>query len=125
MSPSVRSALPAPTLAVIVLALMVGLYGIDKFLAAQEQAEVAQEARNHYAAGRTWLHAGRTQEAVVDFARAHTLERSNREYLLALATAQVADHQLATAQDTLSEALEEDSNDGRGNLLMARALAAE
>jgi hypothetical protein len=117
--------MPAPTLAFVIIALIVGLYGIDKFLAAQEQAELAKEAHDRYAEGRTLLHAGKAQEAVVDFARAHTLERSSREYVLALATAQLADHQLSAARDTLSDALDEDSNDGRANLLMARVLAAE
>src|SRR5436305_1503286 len=125
MSPMIRSTLPAPTLALIVLALVVGLYSVDKFLAAQEQSEVEQEARNHYADGRARLHAGKTQDAVVDFARAHALERSNREYQLALATAQLADHQLPAARDTLTDLLDEDSNDGRANLLMARVSAAE
>jgi Tfp pilus assembly protein PilF len=125
MPASRNAAIPAPTLAVIVLAVMVGLYGVDKFLAAQEQSELRQEAHNHYSAGQQSLHAGKPHQAVVDFARAHTLERSNREYQLALATAQLADHQPPAARDTLTELLDDDSNDGRANLLMARVLAVE
>ena len=124
--PSARkSIIRAPTLALIVLVVMVALYGIDKFLADQEQAELEQEARNHYLAAQQLLHSGKAHQAVIDFARAHSLRRSNREYQLALATAQLADHQLSAAHDTLDEILDEDSNDGRANLLMARTLAAE
>ncbi len=122
MSPANKSHLPAPTLALIVLAVMGVLYGIDKFLAAQEQSEVDGEASGDYTAGRKLLHEGKSRSAVENFARAHALDRNNREYLLALATAQLADHQLDAAHTTLDEALEEDSNDGRANLLMARLM---
>jgi tetratricopeptide (TPR) repeat protein len=120
-----KSTIPAPTFALIVLAVMVGLYGVDKFLASQEQAELQQEARNHYTEGQKFLSAGKPHDAVAAFARAHAVERSNSEYELALATAQLSDHQLSAARDTLNEVLEENSNDGRANLLMARVLAAE
>jgi tetratricopeptide (TPR) repeat protein len=124
MSPAMKAHLSAPTLALIVLAVMVALYGIDKFLAAQEQNEVDQEASSDFAAGKKLLAGGKAHQAVADFARAHALNRGNREYLLSLAEAQIADHQFAAAHDTLNDALEEDSNDGRANLLMARLIAA-
>jgi tetratricopeptide (TPR) repeat protein len=125
MPASRKSTIPAPTLALIVLAIMVVLYGADKFLASEEQAELKQEALNHYLEGQKSLHAGKPHLAVIDFARAHALDRSNREYQLALATAQLAGHQLSAAHDTLNELLDQDSNNGRANLLMARVLAAE
>ncbi len=120
-----KSTIPAPTLALLVAALMIGLYGVDKFLAAQEQNELEQEARNHYVEGQAALRAGKPQDAIAGFARAHAIERTNREYQLALATAQLADRQFVAARDTLNDLLDEDSNDGRANLLMARVLAAE
>jgi Tfp pilus assembly protein PilF len=115
----------SPTLkALIVLAVMAALYGIDKFLAAQEQNEVNQAAASDFSAGKHLLSSGKPQQAAENFARAHALNRDSREYLLALAEARIADHQLTAARDTLNDALEEDSNDGRANLLMARLMAA-
>ena len=65
--------MPAPTLALIVLATMVGLYSVDKFLAGQEQSELLIEAHNHYLDGQHALHAGKTRQAVLGFQpRAHT-----------------------------------------------------
>ncbi len=125
MPQSTKPNLPAPTLALIVLAVMAALYGVDKFLAAQEQSEVDQEASSNFAAGQKLLNAAKPHQAVDNFARAHSLDRNNHEYLLFLATAQLADRQFAAARSTLEEALEDDSNDGRANLLMARLLAAE
>ncbi len=124
MSPSGKN-LPATTLALIVLAAMAGLYGVDKFLAAQEQSELHQEALSHFAAGEKFLKEGKPHQAAIDFARAHALNRDNRQYLLALAAAQIADRQLTAARETLDEILEEDSNNGQANLLMARLMVAD
>lgn len=104
---------------------MVVLYGVDKFLAAQEKSELDQEASDHFAAGRKLLNGGKPHQAVADFARAHALNRNNREYLLSLATAQLSDKELSAARATLEEALDEDSNDGRANLSMARLMAQD
>jgi Tfp pilus assembly protein PilF len=71
------------------------------------------------------LQQGRAHEAAADFGRATALERSNREYLIALATAQIADRQLAAADETLNSVLQRDSNDSGANLLMARLMVAE
>lgn len=121
-SKSSARVLGAPTLAAIVLAIMVALYGADQFLAAQEQRELHNEAEAHYLAGRK---AGSSAAAIVDLARAHTLERKNREYSLALADAQLAAHDLAGAFETTTELLDENSNEGRANLTMARILAEQ
>jgi tetratricopeptide (TPR) repeat protein len=104
---------------------MGALYGFDKFLAAQEQSELWQEAHDHYLDGQKLLHAGNAKAAVIAFARAHALERSDREYSLALATAQLADHDLTAASDNLTELLDTNSNEGRANLLMAQVLVAQ
>lgn len=125
MPQSAKSHLPAPTLALIVLVVMAVLYGVDKFLASQERNELQQEAASHYAAGQSLLKEGKAHQAVADFARAHAIDRNNREFLLSLATSQLMDHQLSAARDTLNEALDEDSNDARANLLMARLMVAD
>ena len=125
MPQNVQRLIPAPTLIVIIAAVMAALYGIDRFLAAQEQSEVDQEASRDYTEGRMLLNQQKPHQAAEAFARAHALNRGNREYLLALADAQTADRQFANARDTLNESLESDSNDGRANLLMAHLMAAE
>jgi Tfp pilus assembly protein PilF len=118
-----KANLPAATMVLIVLVIMAALYGIDKFLALQETSEMEQEASRHFAAGQNLLAGGKPHEAVQEFARSHTIERNNHEYLLSLATAELSDHQLSAARETLEEALDEDSNDGRANLSMARLMA--
>jgi Flp pilus assembly protein TadD len=120
-----KSNLSAPLMALIVFVVMVALYGVDKFLAARETSELDQEASNHYAAGRKLLAAGQPRQAVQEFARAHAIERTNREYLLSLATAELSDHRLSDARTALDDALEEDSNDGQANLLMARLMVED
>ena len=76
-------------------------------------------------AGHKLLAEGKPHLAVADFARAHATDRNNREYLLSLGSAQLTDGQLSAAGDTLREVLDDDSNDGRANLLMARLMAAD
>jgi tetratricopeptide (TPR) repeat protein len=125
MPTSAKPTLPAPTLALIVCAVMIVLYGVDKFLAAQERSELDQSARDRYTSGQQQIQAGKPQEAIADFARAHVLARSNREYQLALAGAQIGAGESSAARDTLAELLDSDSNDGRANLMMARVLASE
>lgn len=110
-------------LALIVLAVVVALYGVDKLLAAQEHSELDQEASSNFATGQKLLNGEQPHQAIGNFARAHNLDRTNREYLLSLATAQLADKQLFAARAILEETLDEDSNDGRANLLMARLLS--
>jgi tetratricopeptide (TPR) repeat protein len=112
-------------LTVTVAAIMFLLYGADKSLASLEQSELRSEARRKYQSGNTYLAEGRAHEAVSDFTRACALERNNREYAVALATAQIADRQLEAADETLNDVLQRDSNDSRANLLMARILAAQ
>lgn len=124
MAPVSKANLPGPTLALIIVAVMAALYGVDKFLAAEEQSEISQAAAGDFATGENLLRQGNTHQALASFARAHALNRTNRQYLLSLAAAQLADRQFPAARYTLDEALEEDSNDGQGNLLMARLMAA-
>lgn len=125
MTSTRRPAVPAPGLALIVLAVMVALYLVDQFLARQEHAELNQEARNRYSEGVALLHAGKAHAAVGKFQRAHFLERSNIEYELALGEAQMADSDLDAARVTVTAALDANSNGGPANLLMARILAKE
>ena len=111
-------------LILIVAAVIAGFYAIDKFLADQERKEIRQDAHRRYEAGERFLGEGKPRDAAVSFSRAHALERTNREYQIALASAQLAAGEPEIARATLDELLQDDSNDARANLLMARVLAA-
>jgi thioredoxin-like negative regulator of GroEL len=111
-------------LILIVAAIIAGMYGVDKFLAEQERKELQQDARRLDLSGRQFLRQGKPREAVTSFSRAHALERSNRDYETSLAEAQLAAGDAANARNTLEEVLQDDSNDARANLLMARVMAA-
>jgi tetratricopeptide (TPR) repeat protein len=112
-------------LTVTIGAIMFLLYGADKSLASLEQSELRSEAYDKYQSGNAHLAEGRAHEAISDLTRACALERNNREYGIALATAQIVDRQLEAADETLNDVLQRDSNDSRANLLMARIMAAQ
>ncbi len=112
-------------LTVIVVAIVIALYAADKSLANLEKSEVRSEALRRYQSGKGLLQEGRAREAIPEFARANVLERNNREYQIALATAQIADKQLEAASETLNNVLQRDSNDSGANLLMARLMVAK
>jgi tetratricopeptide (TPR) repeat protein len=108
-----------------VAALMLGLYGVDKSLANLEAREVNAEARDHYQDGQKLLAAGKAQAAVDAFRHAHTLDRTNRDFNLALAGAELTAGRDNDAEQTLAEVLNRNSNDGRANFLMARVRVAQ
>lgn len=120
-----RSIVPAPGLIVIVMAVMAGVYLVDKVLARQEQIELLQEARSRYAEGQALMNSGKSRQAVEKFQRAHALQRSNIDYELALAEAELAASDLPGARDAVENALDSNSNGGPANLLMARILVKE
>ncbi len=101
-------------------ALIVGLYTVDRGLAALERAELEAEATHHYQEGERKLAAGDGAGAATEFARAHTLARTDRRYRLSLARALTAAGRLDAAETALDEMLDQDSNDGPTNLAMAR-----
>lgn len=109
----------------IVAAIIAGMYGIDKFLALQERNELLADAQRLYQQGERLMRAGKAHEAAAAFGQAHALERANVDYELALASAQLADHNTDRALQTLNDLLESNSNDARANLLMARAMVAQ
>ena len=111
-------------LILIVAVVMMGMYGIDKFLAGKERNEVGQDARLSFMAGERLLREGKPHEAVLNFGRAHALERSNPDYQIALASAELAEGRIDTARNTLDDVLQDDSNNARANLLMARVMVA-
>jgi tetratricopeptide (TPR) repeat protein len=108
-----------------VLAIMIALYAIDQFLANQERAELHRVAEGHFASGGNLMSSGQTKLAIDNFGKAHSMERSNRQYELALISAEIAGGESDRALDLLTDALQRNSNDGLANLLMARAMAAQ
>jgi tetratricopeptide (TPR) repeat protein len=114
-----------PGAALAVAALMIALYGADKSLANLETREVNAEARDLFASGEKLLETGKAAAAVDDFQRAHSLDRTNRTFELALAGAHLTAGNAGDAELMLAEALNRNSNDGRANLLMARVRVAQ
>jgi tetratricopeptide (TPR) repeat protein len=106
----------------IVAVSLVGLYTVDRVLANVERSEVEREANLEHRAGVAYLAAGRAEAALPHLSRASVLDRSNRDFRLDFAEAlqRAGRHDQAEAQ--LREVLNRDSNDGRANLLMARAM---
>jgi len=108
-----------------VVGIMVGLYAIDKSLASLEAREVNAQAAGFYLEGQKLLSGGHAAAAVDDFRRAHTLERTNRNFDFALASAELTAGRTEDAEATLTELLDRNTNDARVNLLMARVRVVE
>ena len=125
MKPERDSVLQTPGLALLVLAVIVALYGLDRFLARAEQSELQTEAQTQFSEGQRLLVGGKPHQSLQHLQRACSLEHANQEYELALATAELADDSINKARETLNDLLQNDSNDARANLLMARVMARE
>ncbi len=114
--------LAAPGMLLGLAAVMGALYGADRFLASLEQSELGAEARGLSETGKVLLRQGRRAEAVEAFRHARALERDSHEYETELAEALIEDHRPEEAIEALESVLDDDSNDGMANLLMARAM---
>jgi len=112
-------------LMLVIAASMGALWGIDMFLARTERAEVIGEARQDYEAGLALLEAGRAADAIDPLRKAHTQDRSNRQYTLRLVAALVETGKLDEAGRLLTDLLERNPNDGETSLAEARLLARE
>lgn len=112
-------------LMIAITAIMGALWGIDVFLARTERAEVSGEARRDYEAGSALLAAGRAAGAVDPLRKAHTQDRSNRQYTLRLVAALVETGKLDEAGRLLADLLERNPNDGETSLAEARLLVRE
>lgn len=108
----------------VLIAITVGLYALDVFLARMETHEVEQEAAAHHRDAQRQMQEHRYDAAVESFRRAYTLERKNPEYRLGLGAALTAAGRRDEARSILDEALREQPNSARANLLNARLLHA-
>lgn len=109
------------TLAGVIVALAV----VDRFLAGVESAELQGTAQQSYLAGAHLLAAGKPAEAVESLREAHSVERDNETYEVALITALIDSGKTADAQPLMNEMLDREPNDGNVNLIAARLAAKE
>jgi tetratricopeptide (TPR) repeat protein len=116
---------PSAKLLISLAAILAGLYAADRFLAQIEVKELHAEAATLYRQALDLERRGSLPEAIERLRRAHSLERDDREYALALTGAEIEARQYGAAQIILNDLLENDPNDGRANLLAARLKIAE
>ncbi|MFZ0594631.1 MAG: tetratricopeptide repeat protein [Bryobacteraceae bacterium] len=108
---------------IAVIALVIAaLSTIDKFLADAQQRSDQRLAHRSYVAGLRLLNAGKANEAVEAFRKAHALDRGNMDYEVDLITALTAAGKLDRAELLTKEVLERDPNDGRANLAAAHLM---
>src|SRR5579862_7485398 len=106
---------------VIALVLIVAaLSALDRALAKVESVELHSTAQRAYLAGSRLLAAGKAGEAIDLLRQAHSVERENPEYELALITAFIDSGRTADAEPLMNEMLQREPNDGRVNLIAAR-----
>jgi Flp pilus assembly protein TadD len=105
--------------------LVVGLFGIDKFLARVESAEVKTSARRAYLSGTNLFRQGQTNSAVDALREAHALQRDNPEYEMQLISALAAAGKGAEAKPLLDDILAREPNDGLANLIAARLMVRQ
>jgi len=111
--------------ALTLVAIVAALSTLDRFLARVESSELHAAAQRSYVAGSRLLAAGKAGEAV-DFLRvAHSTERQNPDYELALISALTGAGKTTDAEPLMTEMLQRAPNDGRVNLIAARLMTRE
>jgi tetratricopeptide (TPR) repeat protein len=101
------------------------MFAIDMFLANTQRVESHVAAARLFRQGRDLMQLGRNAEAIEQIKGAIAIERGNRDYLRALAQAQLSAGHTAAAESTLADLLQSDSTDGLASLIMARVLVKE
>jgi tetratricopeptide (TPR) repeat protein len=112
------------TLALTLLAIAM-LFATDVFLAKTERTEARTEAVRLFAEGQLLTQQGRGSDAIERFKDATSMERTNREFRLALADALLLAGRSGESEHALNDLLEKDSTDGAANLSMARVLVKQ
>lgn len=108
-----------------VLAALGGLFLLDVALARIDRKESVSHAVSLYDEGKTLLAHGDAHTATERFASAFAMDRSNRDYELALAEGLLADGRVDEAEATLTTLLARAETDGAVNIAMARVLVRE
>jgi tetratricopeptide (TPR) repeat protein len=109
----------------LALLAIVGLFLVDTPLARMEQSESRADAERAYKAGMELVRQGKNDQAIEQFRTAIVNVRNDEQYQLALGRAQAAAGHLTDAEQTLSDLLEHNGQDGPANLAMARVLVKE
>jgi tetratricopeptide (TPR) repeat protein len=109
----------------VVLATIGALSALDLFLAKTEDRETSAEARHDFESGLRLMKEHRAADAVEQFRRAHTLDRSDQRYSLELAAALLTAGKFDEAHTMLADILQISPNNGEANLLEARLLVPQ
>jgi tetratricopeptide (TPR) repeat protein len=112
-------------LVIALTAIAAGLTGLDRFLARVESAELHGTAQRAYVSGSSLLNVGKAAAAIDPLREAHSIERQNPDYALALITALTNAGKTAEAELLMQEMLAREPNDGRVNLTAARLAVRE
>ncbi len=111
--------------AITLVVIVVALSALDRSLATVESAELHAVAQRSYLEGSRLLAAGKAAEAVDPLRVAHSTERQNSDYELALISALTGAGRTADAELLLDEMLQRAPNDGRVDLVAARLMTRE
>jgi tetratricopeptide (TPR) repeat protein len=111
--------------AVLLVAVIAILFAADTFLVKASQAESKADAVRSFAQGKSLFARGDYSAALDSIQNALSLERDNRDYSRTFAEVQLAAGKVPDAEATLTDLLQNDSDDGLSSLIMARALAKQ
>lgn len=109
----------------IVFLVIAGLATVDRLLERAQNSEGRRLAEHSYVDGLRLRRAGKAEEAVEAFRKAHALERANSQYELELIDALIHAGKPEEADQLLRELLEREPNNGRANLYAAHLRLAE
>ena len=101
------------------------VFAVDTFLARMEEGESRAEAARLYQDAQNLLAQSHPEQAAERLKDALAINRTNREYQLALGQAELAGKQFEAAEATINNLLLADSTDGPANLTMGRILVKE
>ena len=102
-----------------------GVFVFTRQMAAREQQLEAKIASIWYERGVQFMHSGDTAKAIAALRKATADGGDNRKYVLALATALIAENDDAEAQQSLLRLRESDPEDPEINILLARLAAKQ
>lgn len=109
----------------IIALVIAGLATVDRLLERAQNSEVQSLAKRSYLDGLRLSRAGKIDEAVEAFRKAHALERRNAEYELQLVKALIDAKKPEEADLPMREILDREPNDGQANLYAAHLMIAE
>lgn len=109
--------------AIVLILIVAALSVVDRALARIESTELHNTAQRSYLEGSRFLAAGKPADAIDPLREAHSVERQNAAYELALITALTDSGKTAEAEPLMDEMVQREPNDGEVNLIAARLAA--